>query len=43
MEDINHFKDMLESIHGYRKIVLLIISTKNAKNFYKNVVFLKKN
>ena len=34
MDDINYFKDMLKSIHDYRKIVLLIFIIKQDTMIY---------
>ena len=39
MNSENYSKDMFESIPDYRKIVLLIILIKNAKDFLKEVGF----
>ena len=39
MKDINYFKDLFESIHDYRKIVLLIFSIQNDKNLLHEVGF----
>ena len=41
MEDINYFKDLLESIHDYRKIVLLIFLIQNDTNLLREVGFSK--
>ena len=35
MEDINCFKDLFESIHEYRKVVLLMFFIKNDSDFLR--------
>ena len=35
MNNINYFKDLFESIPDHRKIVLLVISIKDEKKFFK--------
>ena len=37
MDNINYFKDIFESIHDYRKIVLLIFIIQNDKNLLKEI------
>ena len=37
MNDINYFKDIIESIPNYRKIVLLIFLIQNDKNLLKEI------
>ena len=39
MDNINYFKDLLESISDYRKVVLLIFLSKHDKNLLKEVGF----
>ena len=39
MNNINYFKDIFESIHDYKKIVLLIFLIQNNKNFLKEIGF----
>ena len=39
MNNINHFKDIFESIHDYKKIVLLIFLIQNDKNLLKEIGF----
>ena len=39
MNNINYFKDILESIHDYKKIVLLIFLIQNDKNLLKEIGF----
>ena len=41
MDKINYFKDIFESIHDYKKIVLLIFLIQNDKNFIKELGFSK--
>ena len=41
MENDNYFKDIFESIHDYRKIVLLIFLIQNDKNLLKEIGFSK--
>ena len=41
MNNINYFKDIIESIPDYRKIVLLIFLIQNDKNFLKEIGFSK--
>ena len=41
MNNVNYFKDLFESIHDYRKIVLLMFLIKDDKNFLKEVGFSK--
>ena len=41
MDNINYFKDIIESIPDYRKIVLLIFLIQNDKNFLKEIGFSK--
>ena len=37
MNCVNYFKDLFESIHDYRKIVLLIFLIQNDKNLLREV------
>ena len=39
MENENYFKEIFESIHDYKKIVLLIFLIQNDKNLLKEVGF----
>ena len=39
MNNINYFKDIFESIHDYKKIVLLIFLIQNDKNLLKEIGF----
>ena len=41
MEYKNYFKDIFESIHDYKKIVLLIFLIQNDKNLLREVGFSK--
>ena len=41
MDNINYFKDVFESIHDYKKIVLLILLIQNDKNLMKEIGFSK--
>ena len=41
MDNINYFKDIFESIHDYKKIVLLIFLIQNDKNLLKEIGFSK--
>ena len=41
MDNINYFKDIFESIHDYKKIVLLIFLFQNDKNLFKEIGFSK--
>ena len=41
MNNVNYFKDIFESIHDYRKIVLLIFLIQNDKNLLKEIGFSK--
>ena len=41
MDNINYFKDIFESIHDYKKIVLLIFLIQNDKNLLKEIRFSK--
>ena len=41
MDNINYFKDIFESIHDYKKIVLLIFLIQNDKNLSKEIGFSK--
>ena len=41
MNNENYFKDIFESIHDYRKIVLLIFLIQNDKNLLKEIGFSK--
>ena len=41
MNNENYFKDIFESIHDYRKIVLLIFVIQNDKNLLKEIGFSK--
>ena len=39
MNNINYFKDIFESIHDYKKIVLLIFLIQNNKDLLKEIGF----
>ena len=39
MNNINYFKDIFESIHDYKKIVLLIFLIQNDRNLLKEIGF----
>ena len=39
MDNENYFKDIFESIHDYKKIVLLIFLIQNDKNLLKEIEF----
>ena len=41
MDNSNFFKDIFESIHDYRKIVLLLFLIQNDKNLLKEIGFSK--
>ena len=41
MDNINYFKDIFESIHDYKKLVLLIFLIQNDKNLLKEIEFSK--
>ena len=41
MNYVNYFKDIFESITGYKKIVLLIFLIQNDKNLLKEIGFSK--
>ena len=41
MDNIKYFKDRFESIHDYKKIVLLILIIQNDKNFLIEIGFNK--
>ena len=41
MDNINYFRDLFESIHDYRKIVLLIFLFQNDKNLLNEIGFSK--
>ena len=41
MDNIDYFKDIFESIHDYKKIVLLIFLIQNDKNLLKEIGFSK--
>ena len=41
MNNINYFKDIIESIPDYRKVVLLIFLIQNDKNLLKEIGFSK--
>ena len=41
MENVNYFKNLLESIPDYRKIVFLMFSMKNDNDFLTECGFLK--
>ena len=41
MENENYFKDIFESIHDYKKIILLILLIQNDKNLLKEIGFSK--
>ena len=43
MDNTNYFKDIFESIHDYKKIVLLIFLIQNDKNLLKEIGFSKKD
>ena len=43
MNHENYFKDIFESIHDYKKIVLLIFLIQNDKNLLKEIGFSKNN
>ena len=39
MANINYFKDIFESIHDYRKTVLLVFLIQNDKNLLEEIGF----
>ena len=39
MDNENYFKDIFESIHDYKKIVLLVFLIQNDKNLIKEIGF----
>ena len=41
MDNSNYFRDLFESIHDYRKIVLLIFLIQNDKNLLNEIGFSK--
>ena len=41
MENENYFKDIFESIHDYKKTILLIFLLQNDKNLVKEIGFSK--
>ena len=41
MDNSNYFKDIFESVHDYKKIVLLIFLIQNDKNLIKEIGFSK--
>ena len=41
MENENYFKGIFESIHDYKKIILLIFLIQNDKNLLKEIIFSK--
>ena len=41
MDNINYFKDIFQSIHDYKKIVLLIFLIQNDENLLKEIGFSK--
>ena len=41
MDNENYFKDVFESIHDYKKIVILIFLIQNDKNLLKEIGFSK--
>ena len=41
MENENYFKDKFESIHEYKKVILLIFFIQNDKNLLKEIGFSK--
>ena len=41
MENEKYFKDLFESIHDYKKIILLIFLIQNDKNLLKEIGFSK--
>ena len=41
MNNSNYFKDVVESIHDYKKIVLIIFLIQNDKNLLKEIGFSK--
>ena len=41
MNNINYFKDIFESIHDYKKIVLLIFLIQNNKDLLKEIGFIE--
>ena len=41
MDNINYFRDLFESIHDFKKIVLLIFLIQNDKNLLKEIRFIK--
>ena len=43
MDDISYFKDIFESIHDYKKMVLIIFSIQNDKNLLREIGFSKNN
>ena len=42
MNNTNYFRDLIESIPDYRKIVLLIFLIQNDKNLIREIGFSKK-
>ena len=43
MNNSSHFRDILESIRDYRKIVLIIFLIQNDKNLLKEIGFSERN
>ena len=41
MDNENYFKDIFESIHDYKKIILIIFLIQNDKNLLKEIGFSK--
>ena len=41
MNNVNYFKDLFESVHDYKKIVMLIFLIQNDKNLLKEIGFSK--
>ena len=41
MDNIKYFKDIFESIHNYKKIVLLMFVNQNDKNFLREIGYSK--
>ena len=43
MNNINYFQDILESIHDYKKVVLLLFLIQNDKNLLNEVGFTQRD